>query len=266
MVSTGWMPGVGHEPVVNHSGSMDGDIGLILHVCEGNGDQFKWFNNPNADASSHFWVGKNGDIEQYVPLGTKAWAQANGNGTYASVETEGFTNEPLTDAQLNSIARIYAWGGWPRELAEVPGQAGFGWHGMGGASWGGHFGCPGDIRRGQRQEILNRAGGAVAPPPAPTPAPTPPNNGLGILPLAVDGDFGVNTIAATQRATGATPDGVWGPLSRQALQRHLGVAADGVVGPVTVRALQVHVGCVADGIWGSDTTRHLQTCLNARRF
>lgn len=104
-----------------------------------------------------------------------------------------------------------------------------------------------------------RVGG---PGPAPGPAPAP----LGSLPLTVDGDFGRQTIAATQRACGAGVDGVWGPQSKQALQRHLGVPADGLVGPVTVKALQQRVGATADGSWGPDTTRHLQSTLNARRF
>lgn len=256
MSASGWMPGAHVRPVVNHSGPMSADLGLVLHVCEGDGSQFNWFNNPSAQASSHFWVGKDGTIEQYVPAGTKAWAQANGNADYHSVETEGFTNEPLTAAQIQSVARIFQWGGWPRQLADVPGQQGLAWHGMGGASWGGHYGCPGDIRKNQRADILRAAGGNPGPPPAP----------LGSLPLSVDGDFGPQTVAATQRACGAAVDGIFGPQSKEALQRHLGVTADGVVGPITVRALQYRVGAPVDGSWGPVTTSALQRSLNARRF
>ena len=39
-------------------------------------------------------------------------------------------------------------------LADKPGQGGFGWHGMGGAAWGNHPGCPGDLRKAQRPLIL----------------------------------------------------------------------------------------------------------------
>jgi peptidoglycan hydrolase-like protein with peptidoglycan-binding domain len=94
-------------------------------------------------------------------------------------------------------------------------------------------------------------------------APPPP---LGSLPLTVDGDFGTNTIAATQRACGAAADGDWGPESKKALQRHLGVGADGDIGPITIEALQQKVGAKVDGEWGSDTTSHLQQALNAKRF
>jgi hypothetical protein len=101
-----------------------------------------------------------------------------------------------------------------------------------------------------------RLGGSPPPPPPP----------LGHLPLRVDGDFGPQTVAATQRVCGATVDGIWGPDSKRALQRHLGVPADGAVGPVTIKALQRHVGSPADGSWGPNTTSALQRALNDRRF
>lgn len=82
--------------------------------------------------------------------------------------------------------------------------------------------------------------------------------------LAVDGDFGPQTIRALQRLTGATPDGVFGPASKRALQRWLGVGVDGIVGPKTVRALQARVGAKVDGQWGRGTTRALQVYLNGR--
>jgi serine/threonine-protein kinase PknK len=90
--------------------------------------------------------------------------------------------------------------------------------------------------------------------------------------IAVDGQFGPQTIAALQRAlntryhAGLHVDGEFGALTKKAMQRALGVSADGQIGPVTVKALQRHVGAAVDGQWGSDTTRHLQRALNAGRF
>lgn len=137
-------------------------IGLILHVQAGNGALGGWFNQPQAAASSTWWAGKVGGREQYGnPDTDKFWAQADGNSTYHSIETEGWPNEPLTAVQIESVAQAFAWGharyGWPLQLAEKPGQPGLGWHGMGGKAWGGHTGCPGDIRKAQRQLILTRA-------------------------------------------------------------------------------------------------------------
>ena len=165
------------KPVVNRSvGALTGrrTLGLILHVQAGNNALSGWFNNPAAQASSTWWAGKDGGREQYGdPDADKFWAQSAGNTTYHSIETEGYPNEALTVAQIETVAQVFAWGhnryGWPFQLAEKPGDAGLGWHGMGGAAWGGHTGCPGDLRKAQRATILTRAKqiAGVAPTPAP---------------------------------------------------------------------------------------------------
>ena len=149
------------RPVANHGGRMAAHAGLVLHVQQGNGGLSGWFNNPTSQASSTWWVSKAGALEQYVDADLSAWAQGAGNLTYNSVETEGYTTEPLTAAAEATLARLYAWGhdtyAWPFSLSETPGQAGFGWHGMGGMAWGGHVGCPGSLRRDRRPEILAAA-------------------------------------------------------------------------------------------------------------
>ena len=155
-------PGAAYRPVVNQSAGMDAQLGLILHVQQGLNSPYGWFNNPSSQDSSTWWVSKTGVLEQYGdPITQHQWAQAAGNRSYQSVETEGYPAEALTDAQVQTLAHLYAWGhqalGWDLTLAEAPGQRGFGWHGMGGTAWGGHLGCPGDLRRAQRQQILTLA-------------------------------------------------------------------------------------------------------------
>ena len=155
-------PGADYKPVKNQSAGMTSQLGLILHVQEGTGSPYGWFNNPASQASSTWWVSKTGVLEQYGdPLTQHQWAQADGNRSYQSVETEGHVSEALTDAQVQTLAGLYAWGhtalGWQFALAEKPGDKGFGWHGMGGTAWGGHFGCPGDLRKNARQAILAAA-------------------------------------------------------------------------------------------------------------
>ena len=134
-------------------------IGLTLHVQVGDGSPYGWFANPNNGACSHWWVSKTGVVEQYLDAGAKSWAQAAGNATYHSVETEGYPTDPLTPQQINALAGLYRWGhdtfGWPLALANAPGEPGFGTHQMGGVAWGNHPGCPGDLRKAQRQTILN---------------------------------------------------------------------------------------------------------------
>lgn len=150
----------------NYGGAMSRSLGLILHVQAGNNSPHGWFSRPATDASSHWWVSSDGQLEQYVDAGRASWAQAGGNTTYHSVETEGWPHEPLTAAQEATLARLYRWGheryGWPYELAERPGEHGFGWHGMGGTGWGNHPSCPGGLRKGRRSAILKLAEGNVA--------------------------------------------------------------------------------------------------------
>lgn len=189
------MPGAVWRPVVNvHKNGVKEHRGLVLHVQEGNNSPFGEFNNPASQASSDFWVSKTGTIEQYVETGTDySWTQAAGNPYYASVETEGYTTEPLTAAQIAGVARIYAWGhkqlGWPLTVVDSTTAHGLTYHGVGGAAWGGHVGCPGELRKAQRALIIAAAGRLVTPtlpppPPPPKPAPKPgyPKFPAGIAP------------------------------------------------------------------------------------
>ena len=163
-------PGAVWKPLSRNfsPGARTAQLGLILHVQAGNGELSGWFSNPSAQASSTFWVSKTGQIYQYMEAGTdKSWAQAGGNALYDSVETEGQPTEKLTDAQITALAKLVRWEhetyGMPYTVINTPGQSGFGWHGMGGAAWGGHTGCPGDLRRAQMQSIINAAQSGTVP-------------------------------------------------------------------------------------------------------
>jgi len=161
-------PGAVWKPLPRNfnPGARAAQLGLILHVQAGNGELSGWFSNPSAQASSTFWVGKDGTVVQYMEAGTdKSWAQAGGNALYDSVETEGQPTEKLTDAQVTALARLVRWEhdtyGMPYTVINTPGARGFGWHGMGGTAWGGHTGCPGDLRRAQMPQILTLAQGTT---------------------------------------------------------------------------------------------------------
>ncbi|SBW18560.1 hypothetical protein FDG2_0719 [Candidatus Protofrankia californiensis] len=79
------------RPVRNTAGDTIRPIGLVLHVAQGNGSQFGWFNNPQSQASSNLWAGKAGQREQYVPSDVRAWAQGAGNSQYDSIEPRAST-------------------------------------------------------------------------------------------------------------------------------------------------------------------------------
>jgi hypothetical protein len=174
----GWWSGATRRPVSYYTASGDfsgvNPIGWILHVVVGNGSPFPYFNGlKKPDRKfSNFWFAKNGKVEQYAPGFAKPWAQGDGNAFYLACETEGNPDEPLTVAQIDSLARFHIWTGLPDKLADAVGQRGIGTHSMGGAAWGGHA-CPGTIRAGQRRAILARVAELRHPAPKPAPAPVP---------------------------------------------------------------------------------------------
>lgn len=172
-------PNARWQPSPNHGGALTRSLGLVLHVEQGSeAGTAAWFCNPKSQASSHFGVAKTGAVDQFVDTSLQSWAQAAGNASYWSVETEGFATEPLTDAQVQAVADLYRWlhsqpeAAFDFVLAEKPGGLGLGWHGMGAAAWGGHTGCPGDLRKAQRARILTLAHPSAPPPPPPPPPPS----------------------------------------------------------------------------------------------
>lgn len=157
-----WYPGADREPLsVNIGGELRATRGLVLHVQQGKGDLFGWFSRASAQVSAHFWVSKTGRVVQYIPTVREAWAQRSGNDAWLSAETEGYDHEPLTDEQITALRGIYTWGaarhGWPWTLADSTTSRGLGWHGMGGRDWGNHPGCPGELRKAQRIQIIATA-------------------------------------------------------------------------------------------------------------
>lgn len=141
---------------------------VILHVAASNGDSlFNWWNFPDNNLESHFYVRKTGVVEQYIDTARSADANLTANrrpdGSGAmSIETEGLANEQWTDAQLASILALIRWA---HEVHDVPihvcstaDDPGIGWHVMFGAPgpWTPAVGkvCPGPLRVVQFNEKI----------------------------------------------------------------------------------------------------------------
>lgn len=160
----GWMPGAKTfgGPAANNDGDRGGPVaGMILHVNAGpDGSLWGRCNDNSSNMSTTFQVRLDGTIEQYLPLNLIQWCQMNGNRRYGSIEVPDFPQNPMNAAQLNSIARILRWAsesdGFPIQLNMTDPDNGFGlgWHGMGGAGWGDHPFCPGEIRKAQMPQIV----------------------------------------------------------------------------------------------------------------
>jgi N-acetylmuramoyl-L-alanine amidase len=170
---------------VNYDTGYTAHQGLVIHVAQGFGSLYGYLNNPAAQVSAHFWCGVDGTLEQYVDTDNTAWAEMAGNWFYVSVETEGFgvtvgsdVATPLTDAQVGTLAKLYAWGhethGWPLQTCDH-GGLGLTTHcfypsGVADVAWGDHP-CPG-IRVAQIPAILAGAVAIVNPPVNPPPVPS----------------------------------------------------------------------------------------------
>lgn len=230
---------------------------------------------------SHFYVRKDGSMDQYIDTTYRSAADRDGNDATVSIETQGGVNnpqgEPWTDAQVRAIAKLYAWiaatHGMPMRLATSSKlgeeSKGLSWHRLGvdgnfpampnilagrlQRGGGMHYSkargkiCPGDAKIRQIPGILELAkgggsGGSVAPAPVQPPVQKPTIVWPDVRPL--------------QGAVGAQRDNVWGPDTdkrfdalRSATTHH------GYTFPYGKVYLQQIVGTKADGVWGPNSAK-----------
>jgi len=103
-------------------------LAIVNHIMQSSLESAtSWFNNPNAEASSHFGVGKDGRIYQYVRLENSAWANGpvnrpdgsidwlanavqnkiNPNRLTISIEHEGKTGEEFPETQYQATLYLH---------------------------------------------------------------------------------------------------------------------------------------------------------------
>lgn len=80
--------------------------------------------------------------------------------------------------------------------------------------------------------------------------------------LAIDGNFGYNSIAMLQKALGIKVDGILGKQTVKALQKRVGATQDGSWGTKTSKAVQKMIGATQDGWFGENSTKALQKWIN----
>lgn len=238
-----------------HGGLLLETLGLVEHVTAGQGDPYSWWKQVQ-DASAHWYNPKVGAMRQEVDARDASWAQMGGNYHWHSMETEGEPWEPLTANQVSNAAALYAWGhlewGWQLTLSDNVATPGFGWHGMGGNLWGGHPGCPGELRKAQRGTILALAANEL-------------HQGLGSIPLHQVPPLGSPPVRSVNFSRTIFP-GMTGLDVRyfQWRMRQRGwfdpsgkpLSFDGVYGPMSVevvRTFQAQHGLTVDGIIGHVT-------------
>jgi hypothetical protein len=117
-----------------------------------------WRDSTNLE--SHFGLGYDGRLGQYIGTQTRADANAQANARAISLESAANTSnsDPWTDAQINMLVRVMDWAadehGIPRRKCRSWTDPGFGYHKMF-PEWSvGGTACPGPKRTEQFNEIV----------------------------------------------------------------------------------------------------------------
>jgi hypothetical protein len=258
------MPGATWRPIpVNYTNNGQREVrGVVVHIMAGTlSGTDSWFRNPKAQASSHFGTGKAGALYQWVDTADRAWAQANGNPAWISVENEGKGGDTLTSAQLDRVAEVLAWAhttyGVPLQVTHSVNGQGLGYHAMGGASWGGHTSCPGTRIVAQLDDIVSRAKKIVGGD-APQGGPSGPVSGSSVAryKVTINGlEYGYGATGSHVTAVGKAlvakgcsayaegPGPTWSDADTksyalwQKKHGYTGSAADGIPGEASLKAL-----------------------------
>lgn len=99
-------------------------IAIVDHIMSGTlAGTDSWFQNTASKVSSHFGVGKNGEIHQYVDINNVAWSNGvvdqpswpllisnvNPNNYTVSIEHEGQSGDQFTEAQYQATLALHRW-------------------------------------------------------------------------------------------------------------------------------------------------------------
>ncbi|MPZ24085.1 MAG: hypothetical protein GEU28_11205 [Dehalococcoidia bacterium] len=115
-------------------------MAFVCHSQEGSRSLHALFSNPSRRASTHFWIGRDGAVEQYVDTADTAWgngernraggpdgrvpwaaaayAAASLNDETISCELEGRAGEPMSSQQEAAAGALMRWVHVAHELGE----------------------------------------------------------------------------------------------------------------------------------------------------
>lgn len=262
---------------------------MNLHVAVSEATSlYNMFSRSNS-ACSHFYVAKDGSVEQYIDTRYRSASDYHGNDSTISVETQGGVRnpegEPWTDAQFNSLVSLWIWA---RDTHNLKNQVaintqsnansmGLSWHRLGvEGNFSGRKGilstsykaggiryslargkiCPGDAKILQIPQIFKAANEGKVKPTSPL-KPVPVKKPEASKPKPVV-DKNIEAVQKKLKITGdykGIIDGVNGSMTKNAVKSY--------------QKRQKIGNLYADGIWGAITEAHyqwvkaLQTKMNA---
>ena len=237
---------------------------ITVHHCAGvmscESIGYLW-QNPSRECSSHYGIGNDGRIGQYVDESNTAWTDSNwaSNCSSVTIETSNCATGgdwPVSDEALNSLIRLCADISIRNGLGLLVVGDNLTWHSMYAATE-----CPGDYLRSRMQYIADEANKIIS--------------GGGGHKIATDGLWGRDTTLKIQEVLNVNYNGT--PVRDGIISNQLSWWRDenpGLLdstfewqdymngGSLTMVAIQNLVGANPDGYIGSETITKLQKWLN----
>lgn len=264
-----WMPGALRVPIStkNYTRTITKKNILLLHIAVTEAASLRgWFENPSANASSHFYIRRDGTIEQYIDTDHMSWANGSANPRSITCESQGMANGQWTTAQCKSFVAIavfaHKYHGIKLQAMRnsKTSSVGVGYHMLGvaasaaqkragisqtgGQLWSSSVGkiCPGPDRIPQIPGIIAEASGTkviptITPKPKPTVKVTHPKH-------SKDDTKRIQSILAGFKMYRGEIDGLYGPVTHEAVEYY--------------QKHQLFGGLYADGEWGAKTEAHYQ--------
>lgn len=141
---------------------------VILHVAVSEAASlYAYFNGPSGGVESHFYIRRDGTVEQYRDTAHQADANTDANDFAISIETQGMERGEWTAQQLDAIKALLLWchntHGIPLVRCPAWDGSGVGYHTLFPGRWDKRgASCPGPDRKLQFNKVLEpwmRAGG-----------------------------------------------------------------------------------------------------------
>lgn len=133
---------------------------VILHVAVSEAATlYDYFNGPSGGVESHFYIRRDGSLDQYRSTDVQADANTDANDFAISIETQGMERGEWTPAQLTTIKALLLWchnvHGIPLQVCPKWDGAGIGYHTQFPGTWDKRgASCPGPDRKAQFTNVL----------------------------------------------------------------------------------------------------------------
>lgn len=123
------------EPITGRSRLGNKPVRMTVHITAVRATDIYGPNKGPGGTYAHCHNSRNGQFRQHQELNRMSQADLDGNGETVSIENEGREGDPLTEAQIDNLARAFAHCvlelGVPNRIATVDDTRGLAWHRLG---------------------------------------------------------------------------------------------------------------------------------------